>query len=60
MADTERQIKDTRNRAQRDLMSKEEKLNRIRGILDAKKNSPMKTQTSSPALRSVILMFFVS
>ena len=58
LADTERQIKDTRSRAARDLMSKEEKLNRIRGILDGKKltqsaGSPLRTQTSSPALKSV-------
>ena len=64
LADTERQIKDTRSRAARDLMSKEEKLNRIRGILDGKKltqsaGSPLRTQTSSPALKSVSLFTFL-
>ena len=60
LAETERKLMDTKSRAQRDLMTKEEKLARIRGILDTQttpgtvsKNLKMKTYGSSSTVRNV-------
>ena len=66
LAETERKLMDTKSRAQRDLMTKEEKLARIRGILDTQttpgtvsKNLKMKTYGSSSTVRNVSIVSLV-